>query len=245
MQEVAEFNVVLIPNQNASFDRMLRAIAASRLWHVIQALTVTTEPLLASNVSLPGKSSAVLAKALPDNQWELELRYWHSCCDGPAAANSTSMDYWAICCRTTGDALLTSANGVTRYLVLQKPSCPIGHLPSFSVVAIVLIVVCVTLVTIASLFVEHLAALVRKCLRKSAPNEHWDYDDMLDLRRYTLKARWRPPPLPKDDRYCPASRRCEPRGSLGSNTTASVAVDAALPSQTHPSTEAICLPVCQ
>lgn len=63
---------------------------------------------------------------------------------------------------------------------------------------------------------------------------------MLDLRRYTLKARWRPPTLPKDDRYCPASQRCEPKGSLGSNTTASVADDPALPSQTQPLKQSAC-----
>jgi len=235
VQEVAEFNAALTPNQNATFDRMLRAVATSRLWHVIQALTVTTDPLLASNVSMSGKSGAVLSKALPDNQWELELRYWHSVA---MAQLQRAVLQWA-----TGQ-IAAEPQEVQYLLPPTEPQdiwfcknlvVPSFTYKSFSVVAIVLIVVFGTLISIASLFVEHLAAAVRKCLRKSAPKEHWVYDDMLDLRRYTLKARWRPPPLPKDDQYCPASQRRKPRGSLGSNTTASVADDAKIPSQTHAS----------
>jgi len=232
VQEVSEFNAALTPHQNATFDRILRAVAASRLRRVVQGLTVTTEPLLASNVSMTGKSGAVLSTALPDDQWKLELTYWQSVA---MAQLQRTVLQWA-----TGQ-IAAEPQEVHYLLPPTEPQdiwfcenliVPSAVYQSFSVIAVVLIVVFGTLITIASIFVEQLADLVRKCLRKSAPKEHWDYDDMLDLRRYTLKARWRPPPLPKDDRYCPTPQHHESRVSFGSDSTASAAENAKPCSQT-------------
>ncbi len=78
VQNVPSFNNALTPLQNATFDRVLRAVAASTLEHLIYNLAFTTTPLLASNATLSGASGAWVSGALPENQWEMELQYWHS-----------------------------------------------------------------------------------------------------------------------------------------------------------------------
>ncbi|KAJ9651305.1 hypothetical protein H2198_009399 [Neophaeococcomyces mojaviensis] len=77
VQNVGAFNTALTPNQNATFDRLLRAVQASRLRRIVQYLSATTTPLKASNQSIAGNSGAVISQALPDNQWKLELEFWY------------------------------------------------------------------------------------------------------------------------------------------------------------------------
>lgn len=202
VQNVNSFNAALTPHQNATFDRMIRAVAYSGLWHVIENLSLTTTPMLASNSIYSGNSGTVLSESLPDDQWKIELDYWHSIA---MAQLQRTVVQWA-----TGQ--IAAEPQYVRYLLppteeQDKWFCKnliISSIvyQSFSIVAIILILGFGTLVIVASLTVESLAALIAKCFRKPAPRKTWDYDDMLGDR-----SPWRPQPPPKDEGFRPASRQ--------------------------------------
>ncbi|KAJ9495639.1 hypothetical protein H2202_008927 [Exophiala xenobiotica] len=78
VQNVDWFNTALTPFQNATFDRMLRAVAPSLMRQLLENLALTTTPLLASSESLSGTSGLVVSQALPNTQWEEELKFWHA-----------------------------------------------------------------------------------------------------------------------------------------------------------------------
>ncbi|KIW98405.1 uncharacterized protein Z519_00065 [Cladophialophora bantiana CBS 173.52] len=78
VQNVAAFNAALTPHRNATFDRMMRAVTLSSLRNLVSSLRSTTNPLLANNETYSASSGAVVSTALPENQWTLELKYYHS-----------------------------------------------------------------------------------------------------------------------------------------------------------------------
>jgi hypothetical protein len=179
IQNNATFNAGLSPHQNVTFDRVLRALAYSGLRNVVMQLETTTTPMLASNVSMSGKSGAVVSTGLPDKQWMLEVNYWHSIA---MAKLQRQILQWA-----TGE--IAAEPQYVQYLLppTEEPDkwfCKNFMVQSvvyqsFSLLAIILIVIFGTLAIVVSLTIENLAALLRKCFRKSPPRESWDHFDML------------------------------------------------------------------
>lgn len=191
VQTVDSFNAALTPKQNATFDRILRAVAESRLEVVVAGLAVTTTTILASNATLVGKSGAVLSQALPDGQWKLELGYWHSVA---MAQLQRTVVRWA-----TGQ--IAAEPQYVQYLLrptepqdiwfCDNMIVPSTVYQSFSVMATILIVLIGTMITVTSLFIEDVAPWNERCFRESASRKHWDHDDLLELRRPTTKSRRR------------------------------------------------------
>ncbi|KAK5213989.1 hypothetical protein LTR41_000181 [Exophiala xenobiotica] len=193
VQNVPSFNNALTPLQNATFDRMLRAVGASRLGHVIEYLAVTTTPLLASNATLSGSSGAWVSGALPENQWEMELQYWHSIV---MAQLQRTIVQWA-----TGQIaaephyLIPPAVGQDVWFC-NNLLVPSTVYQSFNVVAIIFMVGFGIFLIVVSLTIERLTALAKKCLGKSPPRRDWDHDDFLGLHRSGDNILGRPQPQP-------------------------------------------------
>lgn len=184
VQSNLTFNNSLSPHQNASFDRMLRAITSASMRNIVQNLQGTTTPMLATNVSLGGTSGAVVSTKLPNDQWTLEVNFWHSIA---MAQFQRSIVQWA-----TGQAVPYPQYDGIEYLLppteeQDKWFCKSLVIQSmvyqsFSFVAMILIVVFGLLIIIVSLAVEELAAVLRKCLKRSVPYRGWDQFDMLSDR---------------------------------------------------------------
>lgn len=179
VQNVNEFNDALGPHQNATFDRMLRAVAFSLLSHVVENLGVTTTSMLATSVTHSGSTGAVISQALPDDQWETELQFWHSVA---MAQFQRGIAQWA-----TGQ--IAPSPQYVRYLLpptdeqdvwfCKSMVIPSTFYQSFSVLAIATIVLCGTVAILLSFIIEKLAACVRRCFRKSPSRGDWGYDDMM------------------------------------------------------------------
>ena len=65
VQHVDAFNLALTHHQNATFDRMLRAVDASSLLQIVRPLSLTSTPMLAVNAS--ATQSHTLSLGLPKN----------------------------------------------------------------------------------------------------------------------------------------------------------------------------------
>ena len=76
-QMVESFNSSLTPNQNATFNRMAWATTSASFYSIIGGLGQTTgRSLLAFDKTAGGRTT--LSLKLPNNQWQLEVNYWHS-----------------------------------------------------------------------------------------------------------------------------------------------------------------------
>lgn len=222
VQNVNNFNTALTPHQNATFDRMLRAVGFSTIKHVVEYLALTTNPLLASNITLSGGTGAVISPPLPEDQWKHELNYWHSI---SMAQLQRTLLQW-------GTGQVAPEPQYVQYILppteeqdiwfCKNMIVPSMVYESFSVVAIILIVISGTLVIVTSLTIEHLASLIRRCFKRADPKLRWDDDDMLELRQpINEEPRSIPPqPLPKDEGYRPTSRRAPANQGLGLSTDA-------------------------
>ncbi|KAK5940744.1 hypothetical protein PMZ80_007161 [Knufia obscura] len=227
VQDVVHFNAALTPNQNATFDRIMRAVADSLLFHIVQNLGATSTPLLASNGSMFGKSGAVVSQVLPDDQWKLELRYWHSVAMAQLQQSVVSWATGAIAAKPQGIQALLKPTEPQDVWFCKNMVVPSFSYQSFSVVSIILVVTSGAFITTVSLTVEQLAALLQKLLRLDEPDsrKHWEYDDLLELQHNKATARWGPPAPPKDDGYRPGCHRCEPGTNLVSKVTMSASND--------------------
>ncbi|KIW71682.1 hypothetical protein PV04_03820 [Phialophora macrospora] len=205
VQNVATFNEALTPHQNVTFDRLLRATAQANLQQITMNLGVTTNPLLASNATLSGTSGTVLSGPLPENQWRLELEYWHSI----AMAHLQRVTFeWA-----TGQVAPTPQR--VQYLMPPEEEPDIWFCnnmilqsaiyQSFNLVAIILIVIFGTLIIIFGLNKENLTALISKNPRKQEAVQNWEEDDMHELR-----SPWGPPTLPRQNYRRRHSRQRSP-----------------------------------
>lgn len=196
-------NTVLTPKQNATFDRILRAVAESRLWGVVAHLTKATTSLLASNASFVGNSGIMLAPGLPIGQWKHELEhYWHSV---SMVQLQRTVVQWAIE-KIAADPpkvqCLLEPTARQDIRICKSQLVPSFVYQSFKVVAIVLVVILGTLLTVFGLCVEYRATLIRQWFKKSTPRKHWARDNMLELRRSATK---RTPRLATDGDQPPAS----------------------------------------
>ncbi|OCT54650.1 hypothetical protein CLCR_02783 [Cladophialophora carrionii] len=209
VQNVAAFNRALTRHQNVTFDRLLRATSLASLQQITMNLGLTTNPLLASNATYTGSSGAVLSAPLPENQWKLELEYWHSI--AMAHLQRTAFE-WA-----TGQIAPTPQR--VQYLVPPQEEPDIwfcnsmilksAAYQSFNLVAIILIVIFGTLIIIFGLNKENFTVLLSKYPRRPKSEQSWGDDDMLDL-----GSPWGPRTLPRQhrqhDRSSPDSPSTEP-----------------------------------
>ncbi|KIW26657.1 uncharacterized protein PV07_06474 [Cladophialophora immunda] len=195
VQRVASFNALLTPHQNATFDRMMRAVTESSLRNIIQSLALTTTPMLASNKTAVGASGAVLSSALPPDQWTSELVYYHSVA---MAHLQRTIFQWA-----TGSVAAVPQH--FEYLLPPTEEQDIWYCnnmivqsnayQSFTLLIIILIIIFGTLVISA--------AAISKCFAKPPK------DDLLDDRS---PLRPRTPPL--CNRKVGGSRRSDPLGAF-------------------------------
>ena len=184
MQNVDEFNLALTPRQNATFDRMLRAVAASSIFTTVENLVTNNVPLIACNMTMSGKSGAVISPALPDEQWKIELGYWHSIA---MAQLQRTIAQWA-----TGQVAPTFQDESETQFILAPSEAqdrwfcdnfilPSQNFESFSLMSILLIIISGVLVIVCGLNIEALGRLCRKCMRRSVVRRDWKWDDMLLL----------------------------------------------------------------
>lgn len=183
VQNNATFNDNLTSHQNATFDRVLRAVSASRIHGLLQFLQRTTTPLLASNFTTAGSSGLTVSQPLPNDQWELELNYWHSI---SMAQLQRTVVQWA-----TGQ--IAPEPQYVEYLLRPEEEgdiwfcnnliIPSDAYQSFSVVSIILLIVFGTLVIIAGLTIRSMTVFIRKSIGRPVSRDDWDRDAMLGLRR--------------------------------------------------------------
>ncbi|KAK4941091.1 hypothetical protein LTR10_018891 [Elasticomyces elasticus] len=212
VQNVERFNNALSPHQNATFDRMLRAVTASSIWNVVFQLAITTAPMMASSETFSGSSGDVVSQALPPDQWERELTYWFSIA---MAQLQRTVVQWA-----TGQ--IVPEPQYVEYLLpptLEQDVwfchnfiVPSTAYQSFSVVAIFLIFGFGSLLVIVSVTIERLGAVTRRCLGRPAPGSDWRQDDMLGLESSIRLGQLRRPATPGDD-GSQASRQSSETGS--------------------------------
>jgi hypothetical protein len=182
VQNNATFSASFTDRQNATFDRILRAVSASNLYWVVMNLAGTTTPMLATSVTQSGGSGAVLSTKLPDDQWTLEVNFWHSI--SLAQLQRTIAQF------VTGQ--VAPEPQLFPYLLpptleQDKWFCKNFIIPSmvfqsFKLVTIIMIIVFGTLIIIVSLTIEDLEAVVRKCMKRPPPPRNWDRFDMLGER---------------------------------------------------------------
>ncbi|KAJ9651306.1 hypothetical protein H2198_009400 [Neophaeococcomyces mojaviensis] len=175
VQNDAQFNTALTPHQNATFNRMLRAVVASRLLNVVGFLP--NSPLLANNLTISGKSGAVLSQVLPDNQWKLEIQYWHAY---SMAQLQRTIVQWASSQIVSDPQWLVPATEEQDVWFCDSLIVPSASYQSFSVVAIVLLLVFGALIIVTSIFIEELGTSIRKWLGRPGSWKHWDYDNMFE-----------------------------------------------------------------
>lgn len=176
VQNVDWFNNALTPHQNATFDRLLRAVAGSSLWNVVLNLALTTTPMLASNATYSGASGDTVSPPLHENQWEMELQYWYSI--AMAQLQRTIVQYATGQIAVSPEYLLppTAQQDIWFCNSLIVPSTVYQ---SYNAMAIILVISLGISVILVSLSVECLAALLRKCLGMSTTPRRWSQDNIL------------------------------------------------------------------
>ncbi|KAK5050013.1 hypothetical protein LTR84_004132 [Exophiala bonariae] len=179
------FNTGLSPQQNATFDRMLRAVVASTLRNSVEYLALTTTPILASKSIASGRSGAVVSRALPDDQWKTELQYWHSV---SMSHLQRTMVQWVTGQIAPEPEYLQAPIAEQDIWFCKSLIIPSAVYSSFSVMSIIIIFVFGIFVIIASLNVEKLARWIRKLLRKQKSKNTWNDDHMLGIKAHRNKS---------------------------------------------------------
>ena len=176
VQNVTSFNSALTPHQSATFDRMIRAAADGSL----EGIAGTAEldmPLLANNSTLTGRHT--LSLALPANQWQLELNLWHSIA---MAQLQRRIVQWGTGQVSPDVRFLLPPTREQDKWFCQNLMVPSSVYQSFSISALVLIVTSGTLTVLISVWIEKIAAFIRRaCGWSLDPIARWDEDDMLRL----------------------------------------------------------------
>ena len=185
------FNNALTSHQNATFNRLLEAVAYSELKTVVENFQRTITPLLASNVTMEGNSGAVLSPKLPVDQWTIEVNFWHSVAMAQFQRNVVQ---WATGQQVAKAQYLLPPSEEQDKWFCKNMIVPSIVYQSFSLVAIILIVVFGSLFVSISLTIDDLAAFIRKKLKRSPPRRSWDHFHMLS-NRTPMRTRFRPEDL--------------------------------------------------
>lgn len=173
IQNDDSFNRALNGRQNATYDRLLRAVSVSDIATITPYLADSPVPLKADAVSLN------TAATLPSNQWELELSRIHAFM---LAHLQRTVTAWG-----TGQGLPDA-----RYLqppVQQQDKwfCSSmmvrsAAMQSFSVLKLTLILSLGSLVIVLSLVLEDVIAYVQQYTERGrACKQRWQSDDMISL----------------------------------------------------------------
>ena len=185
VQNVPSFNSALTPHQSATFDRIIRAAADGSL----EAIAGTAEldmPLLANNSTLTGRHT--LSLALPADQWQLELNLWHSIA---MAQLQRRIVQWGTGQVSPDVRFLLPPTREQDKWFCQNLMVPSSVYQSFSILALVLVVICGTLTILISVHIERIAAFVRRtCGWSLDPVTSWDEDDMLRLQERLGDQEW-------------------------------------------------------
>jgi hypothetical protein len=199
VQNVGAFNDALTANQNATWDRVLRAVAFTTLGRVVESLSLTSTPLQAVKAAAAGTS--VVSLDLPDVQWKIELDAWHAIA---MAAFQRAIVQWGTGEIAAEPQFLNPPESDQDKWFCHSLMIPSTVYSSFSMMAIILIVIFGTLVIVISLNVERIAHAIRKCLGRAKPKKAWDHDDMLKLSTRIRDSIFRPKPPPKDSEHLPS-----------------------------------------
>ena len=201
----AAFMSSLTPRQNVTFNRMFRALDTSNIGRVVLNLSVGNMPILATLQTITEKHTVGLG--LPDNQWQLELDFWHSVSMSMFQQNFVEFNTGQIAPETKYFVAPESEAAAWWCKNLMIPSTVYQ---SFSVLTLLLTFVFGLLVMLCSLMVEEIAGWLQGRTNQGckARRDQWDNDDMLVLQDRAKRDNvWKalPPPPPKDHES--ASRR--------------------------------------
>ncbi len=166
----------LSARQNVTYHRMLQAATDSSIIPLLNQLNQRNMPLLARTLVAEQESFA-----LPDNQWELETEYWHSI--AMAHLQRIFVEY--------GTGQIASD---TKYLSLattpdEKWMCDNLLVPgtayqSFSILALVLVLIAGLLIVTLSFYIEDLVFFLQRHRHRGEMQCHmWQDSDMLQLQR--------------------------------------------------------------
>jgi hypothetical protein len=194
VQHVDSFNYALTPHQNVTFDRILRAVTASSFRQIMHFLALTSTPVLAMNSLLI--QSHTLSFKLPENQWLLELNYWHSVA---MAQLQRVIVEWGTGQIAPEPQFLLAPQTQSDSWFCNNLMIPSTVYQSFSVLAIILIVTTGLLVILVSLTIENCLGWVQeRSSRGLARREYWNRDEMLRLQCWISESPTKPTPPPKD-----------------------------------------------
>lgn len=175
VQRVDSFNLGLTPHANATFDRILRAVTASSLRQIVHYLALTGTPMLAMNASATQSHTPSLK--LPNNQWHLELNYWHSIA---MAQLQRIVVEWSTGQIAPEPQFLLAPQTEPDSWFCRNLMIPSDAYQSFSVLAIILIVAFGSVLILISLTMENGLGWFQVRSRKGlARREYWSRDDML------------------------------------------------------------------
>ncbi|OAP61564.1 hypothetical protein AYL99_03767 [Fonsecaea erecta] len=194
VQHVDAFNFALTAHQNVTFDRMLRAVTASSLRQIVHFLALTSTPLLAMNSN--GVQSHTLSLKLPNNQWQLELNYWHSIA---MAQLQRIIVEWGTGQIAPEPQFLIRPQTEPDAWFCKNLMIPSTVYQSFSLLAIILTLTLGSLVILISLTIENCLGWAQgRFSRGLARREYWNRDNMLRLQSWFNESPTMPQPPPKD-----------------------------------------------
>lgn len=195
VQTVDYFNYALSVHQNVTFDRMIRALAASSIAQVASSLARTSMPLRATNKA--AVQSTVLSLRLPDDQWRLELIHWHSV--AMAQIQRTIAQWGSGQIATQPQLQLVPAKTEEDVWFCHNMMVPSTVYQSFSVVWLALLFTAGSVVILISWTIEDISDWFHlKTLGSSALRKIWDSYHMLRLTGFMMRNSWGPLPPAKD-----------------------------------------------
>ena len=198
VQDVMFFNAGLSAHQNVTFDRMLRAAFGSSLGQVVGSLARTKTPLIATDQAVTKET--VLSLKLPNNQWELELKFWHSI--AMAQLQRTIVQWSTGQIAPDPETQLVRPGTEADSWFCKNLIIPSTVYQSFSILYLVLILTIGTLVILVSWNVEKISGWLQfRSTKGLSLKRIWDDDHMLGLKMSTQRTSWKPRPPPKD--YAP------------------------------------------
>jgi hypothetical protein len=164
----------LSANQVVTFDRLMKANAVSSVSWIVQNLAFSTMPLLAINVS--ATQTHTLSLPVPDNQWQIEVGYWHSVAMSQLQRTLTEYGTGQISPNT--DHLIPARGAdatFCRNIMIQSTVYS-----SFNVVALAVLISFGTLIIVTSLMIERLSSWIQiKWNRGRYGRQMWKDHDML------------------------------------------------------------------
>jgi hypothetical protein len=189
VQDFMSSSMSLTVRQNATADRIMRAVTASSMREVVEGLAVSSTPMLA--ITETARESTTLSLGLPPYQWQVEANYWHSV--AMAQLQRIFVEYGTGQIAAQTDYILPPQTDGEKWICDNLMIRGTAY-QSFSVLALALIVGVGTLVILLSLNIENLASWIQTRMKKGlAGRESWDDHDMLGLQLWRKAFEPQPP----------------------------------------------------